>query len=101
MVRIYCADNHANHGALCSRCRVLVEYADSRLEKCPFAEKKPPCARCKVHCYERSYRNMIRDVMRYSGPRMMRSHPVLGILHLRDSLGARIRERLAGTNLTS
>ena len=35
-----------------------------------------------VHCYQPQMREQIRQVMRYSGPRMLLYHPVLAIWHL-------------------
>ena len=58
--------------------------AERRLEKCPFAEEKPTCVKCPVHCYEAVMRERVRQVMRYAGPRMLLRHPVLALLHLRD-----------------
>jgi hypothetical protein len=39
-----------------------------------------------VHCYKPDMREKVRAVMRYAGPRMLRRHPVLSVLHLIDSL---------------
>jgi hypothetical protein len=83
MLRIYCRNHHDSIGKqLCADCRQLREYADQRLEKCPFGEGKGPCSQCEIHCYKPEMRRRIRDVMRYSGPRMLSSHPVLAMAHL-------------------
>lgn len=87
MIRIYCTDHHAREGTaglLCPDCRELRDYAERRLEKCPFQERKTTCAHCPVHCYSLSMRERIRDVMRYAGPRMTFRHPVLAFFHLLD-----------------
>ncbi len=42
-------------------------------------KKKTFCANCKVHCYKPQMREQIRQVMRFSGPRMLLYHPVLAI----------------------
>jgi len=86
MVEIYC---RAHHGAgavpvPCRECRELVAYARHRLGRCPFREEKPTCARCPVHCYRPAMRDRIREVMRFAGPRMLRRHPILAVLHLLD-----------------
>jgi len=39
-----------------------------------------------VHCYKPARRDEIRQVMRYAGPRMMRAHPVLTLLHWVDGM---------------
>jgi len=83
MISLYCEACHqTTRGDLCSSCRELLTYAKSRLDKCPFAEDKPTCADCTIHCYKPERREEIRQVMRYAGPRMMRSHPILAVGHL-------------------
>jgi len=85
MIRLRCRDLHRpGDEGLCDDCRDLVRYAEERLAKCPFGEKKPTCARCPVHCYRPGMREKIREVMRYAGPRMLREHPVLALMHLLD-----------------
>ncbi len=63
----------------------MLSYALTRLDKCPLKSDKPTCAKCPVHCYKPEMRNRIKDVMRFSGPRMLSRHPVLAVLHLLDS----------------
>jgi predicted amidophosphoribosyltransferase len=84
MIRLACRDLHGGGKALCAECVALREYAERRLEKCPFAEEKPTCVKCPVHCYEAAMRERVRLVMRYAGPRMLLRHPILALLHLRD-----------------
>ncbi len=83
LIALYCRDHHQMpEGALCDACQSLLTYARSRLEKCPYGEKKPACSACPIHCYTPKRRKEIQDVMRYAGPRMMRSHPILALGHL-------------------
>lgn len=84
MIRIACRNLHGGGKALCAGCEELRAYAERRLEKCPFAEEKPTCVKCPVHCYEAAMRERVRQVMRYAGPRMLLRHPILALLHLRD-----------------
>ncbi len=84
MIRIHCRDRH--EGALCGECQALLRYVSLRLDRCRFGENKPACAKCLVHCYQRNYREQIRSVMRYAGPRMVWLHPWLGFRHLLDGL---------------
>lgn len=87
MVSLYCRECHKSlRGTLCFACQELLQYAKSRLDKCPFAGDKPTCAKCPVHCYKPERRKQIQQVMRYAGPRMMRSHPLLAIRHLARKL---------------
>lgn len=81
MIDIYCREKHGKKDALCPSCQSLLDYAHTRLERCPFGENKTACADCKVHCYVPNKRHEIVDVMRFSGPRMMLRHPVLAVLH--------------------
>lgn len=84
MIHLYCRKNHKEYhdGHLCDSCQELLEYSQSRSQHCPFMEQKTFCANCKVHCYKPEMREKIRQVMRYSGPRMLFYHPLLAIWHL-------------------
>jgi hypothetical protein len=88
MVAIWCADHHraADAAEGCEECREFLAYAARRLEKCPYGEAKPTCAKCPIHCYKRAQREHARVVMRYAGPRMMLRHPWLSFMHLVDKL---------------
>lgn len=87
MIFLYCEDHHgAANGVLCESCQELRDYAAQRLAKCPYQENKPTCANCRTHCYKKSKREEIRQVMRYAGPRMLTKHPWLAIRHLLDGL---------------
>lgn len=99
MTGMYCRDHHGGTGALCPECDELLDYARRRLAACRFGAGKPTCAACTVHCYAPSRRERIREVMRYSGPRMMTRHPVLAVAHLVDTRRARraTRASVAGS----
>lgn len=84
MVGIYCRGMHSTAGQLCPECDQLHQYAIRRLEKCPFQEAKPTCARCPIHCYKPEAREQIKEVMRFAGPRMLPRHPAMAIRHLLD-----------------
>lgn len=83
MVEIYCHDHHGSSG-LCEECSVFMNYADVRLDKCPFGDEKPTCSNCPVHCYKPHYRDQAKAIMRYAGPRMLLRHPLLTIAHYID-----------------
>ena len=83
MVRLYCRLEHGEDRP-CDDCQHLLDYANSRLDKCPFQEKKAPCIDCLVHCYEEPERDKVRKIMRFSGPKMLSRHPYLAIMHLVD-----------------
>ncbi|HWQ07678.1 MAG TPA: nitrous oxide-stimulated promoter family protein [Holophaga sp.] len=88
MVTLYCRGHHKGAGstAPCADCRALLEEALARIAKCPFADGKPVCAKCRIHCHKPGARDRIRAVMRYAGPWMLLHHPVLTLLHYLDSL---------------
>ncbi len=88
MIGIFCRDHHRAAGkSLCPECSNLLDYANERLDKCPFGENKGACSMCRVHCYKPDMRKHVTEVMRYSGPRMLRRHPLLAIDHLLKSKG--------------
>ncbi len=80
MIGIYCRANHDSKN-LCAKCSELRDYTDRALERCPYHEEKPTCAKCPIHCYSESMRSEVRKVMRFSGPRMLFRHPVMAIRH--------------------
>lgn len=84
--RLYCRDLHGAQGELCAECRELLDYARARLDRCHFQKNKPTCGRCPVHCYKSGMRTRVTAVMRYSGPRMLRRHPLLALRHVLDGL---------------
>lgn len=84
MIDLYCREQHKSTSGLCVECQKLNDYAHLRLVKCPYQEKKTTCANCPTHCYQKSMREKIREVMRYAGPRMLKSHPGLAIMHVLD-----------------
>ena len=86
MIRRYCRDRHHTTEGLCPECAELLAYARRRLARCPFQEGKTTCGKCPVHCYAPAMRERIREVMRYAGPRMLFSHPLLALMHLLDGL---------------
>jgi len=66
-IAVYCQQHHQTDGdAVCKDCRDLMQYAQQRLEKCPY-DPKPKCKDCRTHCYKPDYREKIRAVMRFSG----------------------------------
>ena len=82
MIALYCRKKHHAQNGLCPECRELDLYARTRSDKCPFMKTKTFCSNCKVHCYKPEMREKIRDVMRFSGPRMIFHHPVSAIRHV-------------------
>ncbi|MFW6198276.1 MAG: nitrous oxide-stimulated promoter family protein [Acidobacteriota bacterium] len=86
MIEMYCRDRHHRDSGPCPECEALNAYAMQRVDKCPYGSAKPTCANCPIHCYKPDMRERVRRVMRYAGPRMLRRHPVLAVLHTIDGL---------------
>ncbi len=82
MIALYCRKKHGTKKELCGDCRELEAYARSKTESCPFMETKTFCSQCKVHCYRADMRERIREVMRFSGMRLIFKHPVMVTRHL-------------------
>lgn len=86
MISLYCKDHHKPQADLCADCGALQEYALARLDGCRYGGEKPKCSACTTHCYKPAMRDAVREVMRYAGPRMLMSHPVLAFGHAVDGL---------------
>jgi len=85
MVHVYCRGHHDTKGnQLCAECTEFMSYAFMRLDKCPFQEEKSTCGKCLVHCYQPQLREKAKEVMRYSGPRLIYRSPILSLHHVFD-----------------
>ena len=84
IIGLYCEKHHAPQGKLCPECQELLQYAQERLDNCPFQEHKTTCEKCPVHCYKPAQREKARQIMRFAGPRMTWRHPVYSLFHLLD-----------------
>lgn len=81
MIKLYCKKKH-HQKSLCTQCEEIKDYAFSKIDKCPFIETKTFCSSCKVHCYQKTYREQIRVIMKFSGPRMLLYRPRMAIAHI-------------------
>ena len=85
MVHIYCKAHHGTKSdEICPECNEFLQYAFTRLDRCPFQEEKSTCGKCLVHCYQPQLREKAKEIMRYSGPRMLLHSPRLALHHLFD-----------------
>lgn len=99
-IDIYCRHQHADAGRrpaelkthdveairgkpvpLCPECRKLLAHAFIKRSTCPM-EPKPACKHCPDHCYHPKYRQQIRDVMRFSGRKLVTSGRLDYLYHL-------------------
>ena len=83
-IELYCHARHRDSGKervdlqgvygkeprLCGECAELLEYAVLKRLHCPL-DPKPACKRCHIHCYGKDYRERIREIMAFSGRRMI------------------------------
>lgn len=82
MLEIYCHGKHHQKKGLCPVCEELWQYVQQRVARCPHMATKTFCSACKTHCYAPARQGQIREVMRYSGPRMLWHAPRLALYHL-------------------
>lgn len=67
--------------ALCPACTKLLAHAFFKRTNCPL-DPKPMCKHCPQHCYQATFRQQIREVMRYAGWKMVRTGRLDLILHM-------------------
>jgi hypothetical protein len=99
-IGVYCRHRHGDRGKqvtrlrthdvaaiaggpllLCDECRKLLVHAFVKRTHCPM-DPKPACKDCPEHCYHPKYRRQIREVMKYSGRRLVLSGRLHYLLHL-------------------
>ena len=80
MIGYYCRNKEKNQ-VICTDCRELIEYAQARLDHCPFGDEKTACKKCPIHCYKPVMRERMKKVMSYTGPRMLFVFPRIAFAH--------------------
>ena len=55
---------------LCKECAELTSHGIKKRRNCPL-DPKPSCRKCRIHCYSGDYRTKIREIMAFSGRRMV------------------------------
>ena len=66
---------------LCPECTKLLTHAFVKRTHCPM-NPKPMCKHCPNHCYHPSYRAQIREVMKFSGRKMLLGGRLDYLFHL-------------------
>ncbi len=56
---------------LCESCSELLAYGIRKRFRCPH-DPKPMCKKCETQCYSRRYKEGIREVMKFSGPYLIK-----------------------------
>ena len=91
MGRIFCAAHHGggkDASGLCPSCRMTVDATFQRAALCPNGHEGN-CQDCLVHCQRGEAQARIREIMRYSAPRMAFCHPLMTADYLRKKLRSR------------
>lgn len=81
MIRLYCRRRLHTAGSMPPEYASLLGYACRRLDHCRFGNAKKACKRCPIHCYAPAQRALMRQVMRWCGPRMLLWHPMITLRH--------------------
>ncbi len=81
----------------------LLDYSYLRIENCPhrkknFNGKKPFCSCCTIQCYKADMKQDMVEVMKFSGPRMIFSHPIVSIEHLQKTLKFKREQKIEVKN---
>jgi predicted amidophosphoribosyltransferase len=66
---------------LCDDCRKLLTHAFVKRSHCPL-DPKPACKHCPSHCYNPAYRQRMRQVMKFSGWKMLLGGRLNYLFHL-------------------
>lgn len=83
MIKLYCKKKHGgSNRELCNECRELEEYAHKRLTYCKFGNEKSSCKKCPIHCYKKDMKEKVKEVMKFSGPRILIYNPKEYIRHI-------------------
>lgn len=82
MISLFCYKKHGHNYDLCEDCSNLLEYSHDRLDNCRLGERKISCRACPIHCYNFDMRTRIREVMRFSGPRLALYRPLDAAKHI-------------------
>lgn len=83
-VEVYCKGKHGaverstftlpagmGERRLCAECAAFMEYSVSKRLRCPLEAEKPTCKHCRIHCYATEQRQKVREIMSWSGRRLM------------------------------
>ena len=82
---IYCGAHHdgkKDDAGLCPSCRETIDQTLARTEACPNGHEGN-CQDCPIHCQRGEAQQRIREIMRYSAPRMTFRHPLMTLEYLR------------------
>jgi len=87
-IQVYCHDRHdpqangqvelplqlqpgwGRRHTICAECAELLEHGIRKRTLCPL-DPKPTCKKCHIHCYGKEYRQKVREIMAYSGRKLI------------------------------
>ena len=82
MIALWCRGHHGGgHAVEQAGHDGPVRVKLARIEHCPHMGTKTFCSACPSHCYRPAMREKIREIMRWSGPRMIRHRPITAVRH--------------------
>jgi len=79
LFKMYCRKKHNSASDLCGTCSELLEYSLQRQKSCPKLPGKPICYKCKISCFAKEKKILIKEVMRFGRLRFIFIHPILMI----------------------
>lgn len=82
MIKVFCKSKHKTKNFLCNECRNVLSYAYEKIEICPYMKNKTFCSSCKTHCYNKDMQEKIKQIMRFSGPKMIFYHPITALKYV-------------------
>nr|WP_293444379.1 nitrous oxide-stimulated promoter family protein [Prevotella sp.] len=92
MIQMYCK-HRLKTSQIPEKYRQLINYANTRLDHCSWGKDKPACKDCPHHCFLPEKQKEIREVMKWSGPRMLIWSPRSAFRHLLQLYHDRLSSR--------
>jgi len=68
---LFCLPAGLGERRLCAECAEFMAYAVARRTKCPLEAEKPTCKHCRIHCYNKANLAKVKEIMAYSGKKLM------------------------------
>lgn len=81
MIRIYCKKHHNTDETLCNDCSDLLEYSENVLNQCEIDDELDS-EKFKYYYDDIEKMEKLKEIMKYSGFRIMLYHPIISIRHI-------------------
>lgn len=82
MIKLYCIKHHMDADSPCHQCLEILEYAKKQLNGCKHGDSKGFCSKCTAPCYRQDMRARIKEIMKFSGPRLILYEPYEFVKHI-------------------